>query len=58
MENYQAKNGMTEKKRNYPKIASIFTKKIKPVRHDVPIKETLVSLHLTICTNHTSDRFA
>jgi hypothetical protein len=56
-ENYRAKNGMTEKKRNCSKIASIFTTKIKPVRHDVPSKDSLICLHLTNCTNHASDRF-
>lgn len=56
-ENCCAKNGMKEKWRNYPKLASIFTNKIKPFRHDVPGKDALICLHLTNCTNHASDRF-
>ena len=40
-ENYHAKNGMTEKKRNYSKIPSIFTNKIKSILHVVPSKNSL-----------------
>ena len=37
-ENYRDKNSMTEKKRNYSKIASIFTNKFKPFVTMFPVK--------------------
>ena len=56
-ENYRAKNSIIEKKRNDPKIALIFTNKIKPILQDITGKDTLVYLHLTNCTSHASNRF-